>query len=59
MQLSPRVKVATVNAWIRARTVTCPNPACGIEAPLVRWLFRLPTARRVEELRKGSSDEHK
>lgn len=31
-----------------------------IAAPaLVRWLFRLPTARRVEELRKGSSDEHK
>ncbi|OFQ22947.1 ABC transporter permease [Actinomyces sp. HMSC062G12] len=31
-----------------------------IAAPaLVRWLFRLPDARRVEELRKGSSDEHK
>lgn len=31
-----------------------------IAAPaLVRWLFRLPNARRVEELRKGSSDEHK
>ncbi|OLO84287.1 hypothetical protein BKH13_04835 [Actinomyces naeslundii] len=31
---------ATVIAWIWARTVTCPNPACGIEAPLVRswWL---------------------
>ena len=30
----------TVIAWIWARTVTCPNPACGIEAPLVRswWL---------------------
>ena len=27
-------------AWIWARTVTCPNPACGIEMPLVRswWL---------------------
>jgi putative DNA methylase len=26
---------ATVIAWIWARTVTCPNPACGIEMPLV------------------------
>jgi putative DNA methylase len=31
---------ATVIAWIWARTVTCPNPACGIEMPLVRsWLL--------------------
>lgn len=31
---------ATVIAWLWARTVTCPNPACGIEMPLVRswWL---------------------
>lgn len=31
---------APVIAWIWARTVTCPNPACGIELPLVRswWL---------------------
>ncbi|MGO9899678.1 MAG: DUF1156 domain-containing protein [Solirubrobacteraceae bacterium] len=31
---------ATVIVWIWARTVTCPNPACGIEMPLVRswWL---------------------
>lgn len=31
---------ATVIAWIWARTVTCPNPACGIEMPLVAswWL---------------------
>ena len=30
----------TIIAWIWARTVTCPNPACGIEMPLVRswWL---------------------
>ena len=27
---------ATVIAWLWARTVTCPNPACGIEMPLVR-----------------------
>lgn len=31
---------ATVIAWIWARTITCPNPACGISMPLVRswWL---------------------
>lgn len=31
---------ATVIAWIWARTVTCPNPACAIAMPLVRswWL---------------------
>jgi len=31
---------ANVIAWIWARTVACPNPACGIEMPLVRswWL---------------------
>jgi len=33
---------ATVIAWIWARTVTCPNPACGIKMPLVRsfWLSK-------------------
>jgi len=42
--LYPKVRVpeeqcggeATVIAWIWARTVKCPNPACGCEAPLVR-----------------------
>lgn len=31
---------ATVIAWIWARTVACPNPACGIEMPLTStwWL---------------------
>jgi putative DNA methylase len=31
---------ATVIAWLWARTVTCPNPACGTQMPLVRsfWL---------------------
>jgi putative DNA methylase len=35
-----RESSATTLAWIWARTVTCPNPACGIEMPLVRswWL---------------------
>lgn len=36
----PDGTTATVIAWIWARTVICPNPACGIETPLVRswWL---------------------
>ncbi|MDF3337902.1 DUF1156 domain-containing protein [Mycolicibacterium septicum] len=31
---------ATTIAWIWARTITCPNPPCGIEMPLVNswWL---------------------
>lgn len=43
--LYPKAKLndgreATVIAWIWARTVRCPNPACRIEAPLVKswWL---------------------
>jgi putative DNA methylase len=33
---------ANVIAWIWARTVPCPNPACGIEMPLVRswWVSK-------------------
>lgn len=33
---------ATAIAWIWARTATCPNPACGIQMPLVRswWLCK-------------------
>ena len=33
---------ATVIAWIWARTVRCPNPACGAHMPLVKsfWLSR-------------------
>ena len=36
----PDGSAATVIAWIWARTVRCPNPACGIEMPLIRsrWL---------------------
>ena len=32
----------TVIAWLWARTVKCPNPACGVEMPLVSsfWLSR-------------------
>lgn len=46
--LYPKVKLpeeygggeATVIAWLWARTVTCPNPACGARMPLVHsfWL---------------------
>jgi len=42
--LYPKVRIsgieATVIAWIWARTVTCPNPACGGTMPLIRsfWL---------------------
>jgi len=33
---------ATVIAWLWARTVTCPNPACGIQMPLISsfWLSK-------------------
>ncbi|GCE50385.1 putative DNA methylase [Thermosporothrix hazakensis] len=33
---------ANVIAWLWARTVTCPNPACGIQAPLASkwWLSK-------------------
>lgn len=31
----PSVNGKTPISWIWARTVTCPNPACGIETPLV------------------------
>jgi putative DNA methylase len=38
----PAGSKATVIAWIWARTVACPNPACRIEMPLVKswWLCR-------------------
>lgn len=35
---------ATVIAWLWARTVTCPNPACGARMPLVRS-FALSTKK--------------
>ncbi len=34
----PDGREATVIAWLWARTVTCPNPACGAEMPLTsKW----------------------
>jgi len=38
---------ATVIAWLWARTVTCPNPACGAQMPLVRS-FTLSTKKGKE-----------
>jgi len=38
---------ATVIAWIWARTVKCPNPACGAQMPLVRS-FALSTKKGNE-----------
>lgn len=53
--LYPRVRLsreqgggeATVIAWLWARTVTCPNPACGARMPLVRS-FVLSTKKGKE-----------
>ncbi len=53
--LYPKVKLAkehgggeaTVIAWLWARTVKCPNPACGAEMPLVRS-FALSTKKGKE-----------
>jgi putative DNA methylase len=50
--LYPRIKLpeenggceATVIAWIWARTVKCPNPACGAQMPLIRS-FALSTKK--------------
>ena len=38
----PRAEGKPVIAWVWARTVACPNPACGIEMPLARswWLAK-------------------
>ena len=38
---------ATVIAWLWARTITCPNPACGARMPLVRS-FALATKKGKE-----------
>lgn len=37
---------ATTIAWLWARTVRCPNPACGAEMPLVRSLDLATKTRR-------------
>ncbi len=45
--LYPKAKLpdggeATVIAWLWARTVPCPNPACGVQMPLIKT-FQLST----------------
>lgn len=53
--LYPKVKISgvetTVIAWIWARTVTCPNPACSGTMPLVRsfWLCKKHGMERFAE----------
>jgi len=46
---NPKSKIQnlTVIAWLWARTVTCPNPACGATMPLVRS-FALSTKKGKE-----------
>lgn len=38
----PDGSTTSVISWLWARTVTCPNPACGVETPLVEswWLCK-------------------
>ena len=49
---------ATVIAWIWARTVTCPNPACGIEMPLVRsWWLGKKKGREAYVVPRVEDDE--
>ncbi|MBN2299510.1 MAG: DUF1156 domain-containing protein [Deltaproteobacteria bacterium] len=68
--LYPKVKLpeengggeATVIAWLWARTVKCPNPACGAQMPLVRS-FALSTKKDrqawVEPVIQGNRYEFK
>ena len=47
--LYPKVRLpdggkATVIAWLWARTIPCPNPACGVRMPLMRT-FQLSTKK--------------
>lgn len=48
----------TVIAWLWARTVRCPNPACGAKMPLVSsfWLSKKPNKKAwVEPVVEGKS----
>ncbi|MCY4113252.1 MAG: DUF1156 domain-containing protein [Chloroflexi bacterium] len=40
----PNGSEATVIAWLWARTIPCPNPACGVRMPLLRT-FQLSTKK--------------
>jgi putative DNA methylase len=69
----PGGKTATIIAWLWARTITCPNPACRSTMPLVRsfWLGKkkgkeawvraipVPTEKRVRfEIGHGKEGPH-
>ena len=59
-QLYPQVKLpdggeATVIAWLWARTVPCPNPACGVAMPLLRT-FQVSKKRGNEHWTKPLVD---
>ena len=50
--LYPKVKLpdgsnATVIAWLWARTIPCPNPACGVQMPLLKT-FQLSKKKNNE-----------
>lgn len=49
---------ATVIAWLWARTVKCPNPACGCAMPLVRS-FQLSTKKGKEAWVEPIVENHK
>lgn len=57
---TPGGGTANVVAWMWARTVTCPNPACGIAMPLSRswWLRNKKGNERYVVPRVVGSSEH-
>ena len=65
--LYPKVKVpkeqgggeATVIAWIWARTVKCPNPACGCEMPLASSFVLSKKKGKEAWIEPQLDDEHK
>ena len=58
--LYPKVKLpdgsdATVIAWLWTRTIPCPNPACGVQMPLLKT-FQVSTKRNNEHWTKPVID---
>lgn len=51
----PDGSVATVIAWLWARTVPCPNPACGVQMPLIKT-FQLSKKKNNEHWTKPVVD---
>lgn len=50
---------APVIAWLWARTVVCPNPACGISMPLVRtWWLSTKKGGEVRAIPKVVSEDN-